>query len=43
MISEFVNHAKFSNPDMNISSETFGQILTIADPRIIQIAARFTF
>jgi hypothetical protein len=37
------NHPEFSNPDTNILSGTFGQILTTADPRIIQIAARFTF
>jgi len=37
------NHAEFSNPDTNISSSGFGQILTTADPRIIQIAARVSF
>jgi hypothetical protein len=37
------NLAEFSNPDTNISSGTFGQIVNTADPRIIQIAARFTF
>ena len=35
--------AEFSNPDTNITSPTFGQILNTADPRIIQIAARLTF
>jgi hypothetical protein len=38
-----LNHAEFNNPDTNILSGTFGQILTTADPRIIQIAARFSF
>jgi hypothetical protein len=37
------NLVEFSNPDTNILSSTFGQILTTADPRIIQIAARLTF
>lgn len=37
------NHAEFSNPDTNIGSATFGQIISTADPRIIQFAARFTF
>jgi TonB-dependent Receptor Plug Domain/TonB dependent receptor len=37
------NHAEFSNPDTNINSGTFGQILTTADPRIIQLALRLTF
>jgi hypothetical protein len=40
-----LNHAEFNNPDSNIlnQSSTFGQILTTADPRIIQLAIRFTF
>jgi hypothetical protein len=37
------NFVEFANPDTNILSGTFGQILNTADPRIIQIAARFTF
>jgi TonB dependent receptor len=37
------NFAEFSNPDTNIASGTFGQIVTTADPRILQIAARITF
>jgi len=43
-----LNHAEFSNPDTNISSSTFGAILNTGvpgdeRPRIIQIAARFSF
>ncbi len=37
------NHAEFDNPDTNVNSPTFGQILNTVDPRIIQIAARLTF
>jgi len=43
MISEFFNYAEFFYPDTNVTSGLFGQILTTADPRIIQISARFTF
>jgi hypothetical protein len=40
-----LNHAELNNPDANIlnQSSTFGQILTTADLRIIQLAIRFTF
>ncbi|HEY6349247.1 MAG TPA: TonB-dependent receptor [Candidatus Angelobacter sp.] len=37
------NHPEFGNPDTNIGSLTFGQVVSTADPRIIQFAARFTF
>jgi hypothetical protein len=37
------NHTEFSNPDTNITGQFFGQILDTADPRIIQLAARFSF
>ena len=37
------NHAEFKNPITNISSPLFGQITGTADPRIIQLAARFSF
>jgi hypothetical protein len=37
------NHAEFLNPDTNIQSSTFGQILTTSDPRIIQLALRLSF
>ncbi len=43
-----LNHAEFSNPDTNPTSSTFGQITNTGvpgdpRPRIIQIAARFSF
>jgi Carboxypeptidase regulatory-like domain/TonB dependent receptor-like, beta-barrel/TonB-dependent Receptor Plug Domain len=37
------NHTEFNNPDTDILSPTFGQILTTADPRIIQLALRLSF
>jgi carboxypeptidase family protein/TonB-dependent receptor-like protein len=42
------NHAEFANPDTNITSATFGQIVNTGVPgdqreRIIQLAARFSF
>jgi carboxypeptidase family protein/TonB-dependent receptor-like protein len=42
------NHAEFANPDTNITSGTFGQILNTGvpndpRPRIIQLAGRLTF
>ena len=42
------NHAEFANPDTNITSPTFGQILNTGvpsdpRPRIIQLAMRVTF
>jgi outer membrane receptor protein involved in Fe transport len=38
-----LNHAEFNNPSLNISSPLFGQVTSTADPRIIQLAVRFTF
>jgi len=38
-----LNHAEFDLPSTSIGSETFGQISSTADPRIIQLAGRFTF
>jgi hypothetical protein len=37
------NHAEFNNPDTNIDSSTFGQVIGTAAPRIVQFGARFTF
>jgi hypothetical protein len=41
-----LNHPQFYGPgavDGNIVSPTFGQIITAAAPRFIQLAAKFTF
>ncbi|HLK21480.1 MAG TPA: TonB-dependent receptor [Bryobacteraceae bacterium] len=38
-----LNHAEFNLPSTSIGSSTFGQISNTADPRIIQLAGRFTF
>jgi hypothetical protein len=37
------NHAEFGLPSTGIGSSTFGQISTTASPRVIQLAARFSF
>jgi hypothetical protein len=37
------NHAEFSNPSTRIASSGFGMVTQTADPRIIQLAARFAF
>jgi hypothetical protein len=37
------NHTEFNNPSTNIFSARFGRVTTTADPRIMQLAARFTF
>jgi hypothetical protein len=40
------NHAQFypnGSVDGNISSPTFGHVLKAAPPRIVQVAAKFTF
>jgi hypothetical protein len=34
---------EFGNPDTNISDQSFGQISTTADPRIIQLALHLKF
>jgi hypothetical protein len=37
------NHAEFKEPDTNISSSTFGQVISTYDPRIIQFGGKITF
>jgi hypothetical protein len=37
------NNVEFGNPDTNISDQSFGQISTTADPRIIQLALHLKF
>jgi hypothetical protein len=40
------NHAQFFGPqavDGNISSSTFGQVVSAAAPRLVQVGAKFTF
>jgi len=37
------NHTQFNSPDTSVTSATFGQISTTADPRILQVAAHLTF
>lgn len=37
------NHTEFNSPDVNINSDTFGQILATANPRTIQFAVRLAF
>ncbi len=37
------NHTQFSNPSTTITSSTFGQVSSTADPRIIQLAVRLMF
>jgi hypothetical protein len=40
------NHAQFDGPssvDGNISSATFGQVVSAAPPRLVQLGAKFTF
>lgn len=37
------NHAQFNSPITDINSGTFGQVVSTADPRIIQFAVRLSF
>jgi len=38
-----MNHANFGLPDTNTGDVTFGRVSSAADPRLIQIAARFVW
>jgi len=38
-----LNHTQFYNPDGNISDSTFGQVQNAHDPRLIQLALKFSF
>jgi hypothetical protein len=38
-----LNHPNFNSPNPNISSSTFGQITTAADPRILQASMKLIF
>jgi hypothetical protein len=38
-----LNHTEWGNPQTSVTSGTFGQISTTADPRILQLAARLKF
>ena len=38
-----MNHVNFNNPVSNLKSSAFGLIQSAADPRIIQLAAKYTF
>ncbi len=37
------NHAQFLQPDGNITDSTFGQVLSVRDPRLIQFALKLIF
>ena len=38
-----LNHANLGNPTSNLSSPSFGQILTSGDPRVIELGLRLAF
>lgn len=38
-----LNHANFNDPVNTLNSSTFGQVTTAADPRIIQVALKYSF
>jgi hypothetical protein len=37
------NHTRLDNPTTALNSSTFGKILTAEDPRIVQVAVKYTF
>jgi hypothetical protein len=37
------NHTQFENPDGNFSDSTFGQVLRVRDPRVLQFALKVLF
>jgi len=38
-----INHVNYNNPATSIASSTFGKITGAADPRILQVSAKFHF
>ncbi len=38
-----LNHTQFNNPTATFFNANFGRILTAADPRLIQLALRYSF
>jgi len=38
-----LNHVNFNNPVGNLKSSAFGLIQSAGDPRILQLAAKYTF
>ena len=40
---DFLNHPELNNPNTTLNANTFGQITTARDPRIIQMALKLLF
>ena len=38
-----LNHTNFNTPTTNVSSSSFGTILSARDPRILQFAMKYVF
>jgi hypothetical protein len=38
-----INHARFGNPNTTMNSPSYGQILSVRDPRILQFALKYIF
>jgi hypothetical protein len=38
-----LNHTNFNNPVGNLKSSAFGLMQSAGDPRILQLAAKYTF